>query len=186
MIFHTLSIHLQNKRYIIPNESVDTSTLTVNVKPNESSTTSDVYNLVDNVTNLTSTDRVYFLSETEDMRYEIRFGDDVIGRALGDGEVIDLNYLVTSGEEANGTASFTFIGKVTDSNGVIYSVESLDYEVAETAKFGRSQEDVESIKFNAPRYYSTQYRAVTAQDYETIVKKYIQMLRQLLLLVEMN
>lgn len=159
------------QRYIIPNESVDTSTLTVNVKPNESSTTSDVYNLVDNVTNLTSTDRVYFLSETEDMRYEIRFGDDVIGRALGDGEVIDLNYLVTSGEEANGTASFTFIGKVTDSNGVIYSVESLDYEVAETAKFGRSQEDVESIKFNAPRYYSTQYRAVTAQDYETIVKK---------------
>lgn len=159
------------QKFTIPTPQADTSTLKVTVRANENTTDSDIYNLVENITNIKSTDKVYFLSETEDMRYEIVFGDDVIGRKLGDGEVIDLNYLVTSGAEANGINNFTFIGSLADSNGQTYDPEDADITVAETSKFGSVEETIESIKFNAPRYYSAQYRAVTTQDYEVITKK---------------
>ena len=159
------------QKFTIPTPQADTSTLKVTVRANENTTDSDIYNLVENITNIKSTDKVYFLSETEDMRYEIVFGDDVIGRKLGDGEVIDLNYLVTSGAEANGINNFTFIGSLADSNGQTYDPEDADITVAETSKFGSVEETIESIKFNAPRYYSAQYRAVTTQDYEVITKR---------------
>ena len=159
------------QKFTIPTPQADTSTLKVTVRANENTTDSDIYNLVENITNIKSTDKVYFLSETEDMRYEIVFGDDVIGRKLGDGEVIDLNYLVTSGVEANGINNFTFIGSLSDSNGQTYDPEDADITVAETSKFGSVEETIESIKFNAPRYYSAQYRAVTTQDYEVITKR---------------
>lgn len=159
------------QKFTIPTPQADTSTLKVTVRANENTTDSDIYNLVENITNVKSTDKVYFLTETEDMRYEIIFGDDVIGRKLGDGEVIDLNYLVTAGVEANGINNFTFIGSLTDSNGQTYDPEDADVTVAETSKFGSVEESIESIKFNAPRYYSAQYRAVTTQDYEVITKK---------------
>ena len=74
--------------YKIPSEDADVSTLSVRVKPNESSTTSDLYSLTDTITDLTSTTRAFFLSEGEDMRYEVKFGDDTAGRALKDGEVV--------------------------------------------------------------------------------------------------
>ena len=92
--------------YKVPSEDADISTLSVRVKPNESSTTSDLYSLTDTITDLTATTRAYFLSEGEDMRYEVRFGDDTAGRALKDGEVVILEYLVCSGTEANEISSF--------------------------------------------------------------------------------
>ena len=157
--------------YTIPSPNADTSTLSVKVRANASSTTSDVYNLVDNVTTVQSTDRVYFLSEGEDMRFEVLFGDGVIGRELGDGEVIDLNYLVTVGAAANGISKFTFVGRFIDSNGTVYGVGQVAFEVADKANYGSAAESLESMKYLAPRFYSAQYRAVTAQDYEVITKK---------------
>ena len=159
------------QRYYIPTPSADTSTLSVKVRPNETSTASDVYNLVEDITTVSSTDRIYFLSEGEDTRYEIFFGDGVIGRKLGDGEVIDLEYLVTAGSLANEISSFSFVGRFTDSNGATYNSNDVSFTVAESSKFGDAAETVESIKFNAPRSYAAQNRAVTAQDYETITKK---------------
>jgi len=155
----------------IPTSNADVSTLSVKVRANASSTESDVYNLVDNVTTVKSTDRVYFLTEGEDMRYEIQFGDGVIGRDLGDGEVIDLNYLVTSGAEANGVNKFSFVGRFVDSNSQVYGVSSVAFTLADKANYGSAAESLESIKYLAPRFYSAQYRAVTSQDYETITKK---------------
>lgn len=157
--------------YTIPTSSADISTLSVRVRANESSTTSDVYNYVDNVTTVTATDRVYFLSEGEDMRYEVFFGDGVIGRKLGDGEIIDLNYLITKGAEANGVSKFTFVGRFVDSNNNSYGAAQTAFEVAEKSNFGDAAESLESIKYLAPRFYSAQYRAVTSQDYEVITKK---------------
>lgn len=159
------------QRYLIPAENVDISTLRVSVRDNESSTKSNIFNLVENITAVNPTDRVYFLSETEDIRYEIFFGDGIIGTKLGDGQVIDLQYLITAGSEANGITSFSFIGNLTDSNGEEYDTEEVDFVVAEMSRFGDAAETPESIKYNAPRWYSAQYRAVTTQDYETIVKK---------------
>ena len=159
------------QNYVVPTADADIATLKVSVRANESSTSSDVYNKVDNITNVKATDRIYFLSETEDMRYELTFGDDIIGRKLTDGEVIDLEYLVTAGAEANDISSFAFIGRITDSNGQVYAASDVDVTVAEIAFGGSVEESVESIKYNAPRYYSAQYRAVTAQDYEVIMSK---------------
>ncbi len=159
------------QNYKVPSEDADIDTLTVRVKANESATASDLYNKVDTVTNLTATTRVYFLSEGEDMRYEIRFGDDTAGRALKDGEVVDLEYLVTSGIEANEVTGFSFVGTMRDNLGVAYGPNSVDLTTKDRSQLGSVAESPESIKYNAPRYYSAQYRAVTAQDYAVITKK---------------
>ncbi len=160
-----------SQNYKVPSEDADIGTLAVKVKQNESSTTSDLYNLVDTVTNLTATSRVYFLSEGEDMRYEIKFGDDSVGRALKDGEVIVLEYLVTSGPAANDVSKFNFIGQLSDNLGSEYSSSNTTLTINTNSTGGFNAETIESIKYNAPRYYSSQYRAVTAQDYSILTKK---------------
>ncbi|QIN97154.1 baseplate wedge subunit [Synechococcus phage S-H25] len=157
--------------YKIPSADVDISTLSVKVKVNESSTSSDIYNKVETVTNLTPTTRAYFLSEGEDMQYEVRFGDDSIGRKIRDGEVIELEYLVTAGAEANEVKTFSFVGSLTDSQSISYTTTSVGLVTMESSQTGSNAESIESIKYNAPRYYSAQYRAVTAQDYALITKR---------------
>lgn len=159
-----------DKDYKIPSESVDIETLKVSVKANESSTSSDVYNRVETVTGLGATTRIYFLSEGEDMRYEVRFGDDSVGRAVKDGEVVNFEYLVTSGAEANEVQKFSFIGRLVDGNNIAYAASNLTVTVKETSRLGAAAESISSIKYNAPRYYAAQYRAVTAQDYAVITK----------------
>ena len=156
--------------YTIPSESVDTDTLSVRVKANESSTTSDLYSRVKNITNLTANSKSYFLSEGEDMRYEVTFGDDSVGRAVKDGEIINLEYLTTSGAEANGVKLFSFIGRAVDTFDQSYSSAAFEITVKEQSQQGTSAETIESIKYNAPRYYSAQSRAVTAQDYALITR----------------
>lgn len=159
------------QRYIIPNQNVDVASLKVYVRPNEQSTSRDTYTLSELVTDLDEESRAYFLSEVEDMQYEISFGDGVKGRKLQDGEVIQIEYLVTSGPEANDVSNFTFIGRFIDEYGRVYTADNLVLGVQERSQFGDNEENIESIKFNAPRYYASQYRAVTAQDYSVITKK---------------
>lgn len=156
--------------YTIPSEDVDTSTLSVRVKANESSTTSDLYSLVKNITNLTANSKSYFLSEGEDMRYEVTFGDDSVGRAVKDGEIINFEYLTTSGAEANGVKLFSFIGRAVDTFDQSYSSAAFEITVKEQSQQGAAAESIESVKYNAPRYYSAQSRAVTAQDYALITR----------------
>ena len=144
----------QTQNFIVPSEDVDINTLTVSVKANETSTTSDLYNKVDTVTNLTATTRVYFLSEGEDQRYEIRFGDDSVGRKLSDGEVIALEYLVTSGADANDVQKFAFTSALQDNNGNGYTQSTITVTTMDKSQLGAAAESVESIKYNAPRYYS--------------------------------
>lgn len=156
--------------YTIPSQDVDIDTLTVRIKSNESSTASDIYSKVDTVTSLTATSKSYFVSEGEDMRYEVQFGDDSVGRAVKDGEVIDLSYLVTSGKVANEVSRFSFIGRIVDSFDTAYGTSIGLVTVKEGSQQGSAPESIESIKYNAPRFYSSQYRAVTAQDYALITK----------------
>ena len=157
--------------YKIPSEDVDINTLNVRVKPNETSTQSDLYSLTDTITDLTASTRAFFLSEGEDQRYEVKFGDNTAGRALQDGEVVVLEYLVTSGAEANEINNFSFIGRMSDTNSVSYSPADVTLTMKDRSQLGAAAESVDSIKYNAPRFYSSQYRAVTAQDYATITKK---------------
>tara|TARA_X000001036_G_scaffold208801_1_gene196327 strand:- start:12550 stop:14580 length:2031 start_codon:yes stop_codon:yes gene_type:complete len=156
--------------YKVASEDADISTLVVKVRPNESSTQFDLYSRAETVATVTPTTRSYFLSETEDMRYEIRFGDDSVGRAVKDGEVVDLEYLVTSGPDGNQVGTFSFIGKIEDNTSKVYPTASVNILTKQKSQQGDKAETVESIKYNAPRYYSAQYRAVTAQDYAIITK----------------
>ena len=159
------------QNYKVPSEDADINTLTVRVKANESSTTSDLYNLVDTITGLTATTRVYFLSEGEDMRYEVKFGDDSVGRALKDGEVVMFEYLVTSGGDANDVDNFSYVGRMTDTLSQSYSPAAVTLTKVARSQNGSAAETIESIKYNAPRFYSSQYRAVTAGDYAILTKK---------------
>ena len=161
----------ERQRFFIPNEDADISTLRVSVRPNEQSTQIDTYNLVDKVTDVDSTSRIYYINESDDMRYEVFFGDGVTGRKLQDGEVVTLEYLVSNGPDANDIQEFTFIGEVEDTCPSLYAGNQVQVTVKESSQDGAERETVESIKYNAPRSYAAQNRAVTTRDYETIVKK---------------
>jgi len=161
----------KKQKYVIPADKVDTSTLRVTVKQNAQSTQEDVYVLATDVTTLNAESRVYFLTETEDQRYELQFGDDVIGRKLEDGEVINISYVRTHEADANDISEFDFVGTVVDQYGrPIGDIED-DLTVNERSQLGDIPETVSEIKFSAPRTYTTQLRAVTAQDYAYITKK---------------
>jgi len=156
------------QHYIIPNDNVDTETLKVFVKPDLQSTNYDRYNQVTNVTSVESEDKVYFLSEVDDRRYELTFGDGVIGRKLVDNEVVFFEYVKTSGAIANNISIMGYIGKIVDSNN--QPVDNVTLTVLDKSQLGAAAESLNQIKFNAPRYYSAQNRAVTSNDYESIVR----------------
>lgn len=163
--------YTQKQDYVIPAENVDTSLLTVNISPNSQSSETDTYSLVSNVTALDATSRIYYLEETDDLRYRLVFGDGVLGRALIDGEYIRLQYIQTNGIEANGVKDFSFIGNIVDSENRVVASTSTILTVMEAAQAGETRESGISIKYRAPRSYATQNRAVTESDYEHIVSE---------------
>ena len=163
--------YTKKQDYIIPTEDVDTQLVYVDISPNAQSQEIDTYNLAANVTTLNSTSRVYFLEETDDLRYRLVFGDGVLGRKLIDGEYIRLSYVTTFGEEANGCKDFAFIGTIKDSDGRAIAPANIAVVTRESAADGEARESALSVKFRAPKSFSTQNRAVTEGDYEHIVSE---------------
>ena len=152
-----------DQRFIIPNDSVDTNTLTVKVQESSSDSTTNTYTLATGITGLDSTSRVFFLQEVENGRYEVTFGDNVLGKAVADGNIIITDYINTNRTEANGATTFTLNGSVGGfSNATVTTVSD--------AGGGSLPESITSIKYNAPRDYTAQDRAVTADDYKVLVK----------------
>ena len=148
-----------DQRFIIPNDFVDTATLTVKVQESSSDSTTNTYKLASGVTGIDSTSKVYFLQEVENGRYEVYFGDGVIGQAIADGNIVILDYITCNLDEPNGATSFTLSGTVGGFNDV--TITTLN-----NASNGSGPETIKSIKYNAPREYSAQDRAVTAEDYK--------------------
>jgi len=157
------------QRFVIPNENVDVSTLKVYVRQSENSTVRNNYVKAQTIIDLDSKDRVYFLQEVEDLRYEVYFGDGVFGRESVDGEVVEFNYIQTQGASANNAGTFSFTGTVIDSSGRDITSEA-KISVVSKSSGGVAAESLEKIKFKAPRQFSTQNRAVTAKDYENIFR----------------
>jgi len=157
--------------YIIPDENVDTGLLTVDISPTEQSSETDTYSPATNVTNADGTSRIYYLEETDDMRYRLVFGDGSIGRKLIDGEYIRVSYVSTDGVEANGAKGFNFIGTVLDSDLRVVSPNAISLTTKDAAQDGEDRETSLSVKFRAPRAYATQNRAVTENDFEHIVSE---------------
>ncbi len=174
----TYSARNPNQRFILTNAGIDTDTIMVQVKPSEGSSIKIKYDAssslidpkTDNVVNANST--IYFLQEVEDERYEVIFGDGVFGKALEDGNVIEITYLVCSGPDANRISNFDFSGKlvyVSDSteNSITGGISLISVNTPSTG--GDVIESVSSIKKYAPQVYGTQDRAITANDYEVLI-----------------
>ena len=153
-----------DQRFLIPSDRADSTTIKVAVQNSASDTTSNTYTKATSITELDSTSKVFFLQEAEDGQYEIYFGDGVIGKALEDGNIISISYVVTNKTEANGAQSFNLSGSISGFNDVTLTVNS-------SAQGGNEPEALQSIKQNASSFYSAQDRAVTTEDYKTKVKQ---------------
>ena len=160
------------QKFILDNIGIDTNLLSVSVKPNEQSSRSVKYSLQDSLFDIDSNSTVYYLQEIDDERYEIIFGDGIFGNKLEDNNFITANYITSNGDSANGVSSFKFAGKL------IYNRNAQEYTVTSgisavstglAAEGGEAIEGVESIKKFAPRIYASQNRALTANDYETLI-----------------
>ena len=152
-----------DQRFIIPNDNVDTNTLTVKVQESSSDSTTNTYKLATGITAIDSTSKVFFLQEVENGRFEVYFGDGVLGQAIADGNIVILDYITCNREEPNGASSFTLSGTVGGFSNVTITTKG-------NAAGGDDPETIKSIKYNAPRDYTSQDRAVTADDYKVLVK----------------
>jgi hypothetical protein len=152
-----------NQRFIISNETIDTSTLKVRVQNSSSDSTIRTFTLADSYVNVTSTSEVFFLEEVEDGKFEIKFGDDLFGAALVDGNIIILDYMVSSGAAGNDILSLTYFGTV---SGVLNATVTVN---SSGSYGGDEREAIDTIRFNAPKYYSNQNRLVTNEDYVAIM-----------------
>ena len=160
---YTVNTSDTEQRFIIPNDDVDTTTLTVKIQESSSDTTTNTYTLAQGITGLDNTSKVYFLQEVENGRFEVYFGDGVLGKSVADGNIVILDYIVFNRDAPNGASTFTLSGTVGGfSNVTITTVNN--------AAGGDSPETIKSIKYNAPRDYTSQDRAVTAEDYKVLVK----------------
>ena len=151
------------QRFEIPDSTVDTATLKVTVRPNRASTDTATYARVENVVEVDGDSQVYFLQEGLDGKYEVYFGDNIFGKALQAGNVIKFEYLITDAEEANGASVFSLQGNISGNTNVTIITN-------DAAAGGAEREDIQSIKFNAPRSFLSEHRVVTADDYSTIIK----------------
>ena len=158
-----------NQRFILPNDGIDTSTIRVNVRENSSSTTIEEYSLVDNILGITSTSKIYLIQETSDEKYEVLFGDGIFGNKLSNGNVIDVSYIKTNGKDGNGVSRLTFTGTLLDQDDALVTDFSATIIPSYPSENGDDIENLQSVRYYAPRLYSTQHRAVTASDYEAIV-----------------
>ena len=166
----TVDTSLGNQKYILDNSFIDTSTIKVKVFPSESSTSSVTYQQIDNIVGVTSTSSSYLLQEIEDERYELIFGDNVIAKKLSNDNFIDVSYIVTDGRDGNGASEFSFVGNITNQDGAAIDASLVSLVTTdEKSRDGDEIESISSIKYYAPRIYSSQYRAVTASDYEAVL-----------------
>ena len=160
---YTVDVTNADQRFLIKNKFADTTTLQVTVQNSSSDTTTVTYTKSTDLADVTSTSTVYYLEGVEDEQYEVIFGDGVLGKALSTGNIVTLSYIVTSGTGSNGATSFSLSGNIAGSS-------SATITTASNSSGGAEPETPDSIRFNAPRQYASQNRAVTTKDYEARVK----------------
>ena len=158
-----------NQRYILPNANIDTSSIRVEVEEKGSI---DVYNAYTNIFDVNAESRLFLFQEVDDERYQIMFGDNVLGRKPANGAIIRVSYIVTNGTDGNNATNFNFSGRLT------YIIGGIDRDITsgislltttQKSENGDSIESVDNIKYLAPRVYASQYRAVTPNDYKSLI-----------------
>ena len=154
-----------NQRFILPNANIDTTSIRVTVQ----STTNEIYSLYNNILQVDSTSKLFLIQEIEDEKYEILFGDGIIGKKPPAGAIIRVTYIVTNGKLGNGARNFSFVGILRDDTDLTITSGMSVLTTTQKSENGDNIEDVSTIKYLAPRIYSSQYRAVTANDYTGII-----------------
>jgi hypothetical protein len=149
--------------YVIPFDNAVTSELTVKIKASDSNAATETFESAVNVTAVTSASKAYFLEESRTGLFEVKFGDGVLGKKLDNGNIIQLETLITNNDAANGASVFALAGTIAGNTNVTLTV-------VQKAAGGSVKEDLESIKFNAPLSFVSQNRAVTPDDYKTIIQ----------------
>ena len=152
------------QKYIIPNANVDMTTLKVKVRDTATDDTFIVYTEAQSLTSLDSTTKVYFTKELDNGLFELYFGDGVVGYKPQTGNYITLEYYISSLESPNGANTFSYAGSAILGSGLTVVAQG-------PALGGASPEGIESIKYNAPKYFAAQNRAVTTEDYKTLIYK---------------
>jgi len=162
-----------DQKFILDNPFIDTSTISVFISDNENEE-GIKYSAVENIIDINNTSQIYFVREVQDEKYEIRFGDGIFGKKLGDsgdGSYITVKYLVTEGENANGVSDFTFSGSLRNKQNAIFSFSANPIVTLQKSQSGNDIESIDSVRYYAPLTYSAQNRAVTPRDYEAIIKR---------------
>ena len=161
---YTVDTSNASQRFLLADNRADTTTLTVKVQNSSTDTTSTTYTKATDITQLTATSTVYYLQEVENGRYEIYFGDGVVSNAMADGNIVQLNYVVTNKTAPNGASSFS-------SPSAIDGVTNILVSTIANASGGAEPDSIASIKLQAPLDYSSQGRAVTTDDFKVYTKK---------------
>lgn len=151
-------------RYIIPNVNVDTSSIIVKCYRSVNSSDITTYTLAESILTVNGTSHIYWVKEIDDGLYELTFGDSNIGVALENGNIVEIDYMVSNLDAPNNAKIFTYNGNSLFSGFTIPNINTISY-----ASSGESSENLDSIKFNAPRVYSAQDRAVTVDDYKALI-----------------
>lgn len=163
-----------DQRFILENSFIDSSTIRVYVKGSSDSGLGIKYSLVDNIFQVNSNSQIFLIQEVQDEKYQLLFGDGFFGQKLENGAIITSNYIITSGKDGNGVETFTFAGSLRDADGVnVIPKNTIAVTTNQRSQNGSEIETIDSIRYFAPRLYASQYRAVTASDYETIIKSKI-------------
>tara|TARA_E500000331_G_scaffold322576_1_gene337546 strand:+ start:88 stop:2007 length:1920 start_codon:yes stop_codon:yes gene_type:complete len=167
--FFTVNASLE-QRFILDNSFVDTDSIRVFVRKS-GSTSGLEYSKIDNITAINEKSNIYLIQEIKDEKYELLFGDGLFGKKLDNGDVIEVSYIITDGKAGNDGKFFSYSGDAVDDAGNPLDASTTPIVTTlQVAKGGGDVEDIDSIKYIAPRVYSSQYRAVTAKDYEGIIQ----------------
>jgi len=169
----TFQSGIKGQKFLIENSGADVNTLTVRIYETANSSLFEEFKIADNILDPTISGKspIYFVNEIADENYEVVFGDGIIGKKLTNGNVVQMSYVVTHGKDVNGAKTFTFGGVLNDGNtnlSVPHNV--INITTLEKAYGGEDIESIAKIKYLAPKFFSSQNRAVTSSDYEVIVR----------------
>ena len=165
----TVNTELEDQRFLLDNENIDTKTISVRVRPTQASSIVTKYNMVDSLIDTKSDSKIFFIQEVADLRYELLFGDGIFGQKLEDQNYIEVSYCITNGEEGNGVTNLEFSGRIFDNADRIITEGVSDIFIESGSQGGQEIQSVNSIRKYAPKLYASQNRAVTASDYEALI-----------------
>jgi hypothetical protein len=165
-VTNTFIVDQTNKSgpFVLPNGNIDTTTIRVRVQQSNAVTSITTWNFYDDIVEVDGTTRAFFIEEGPSGLYEIRFGDNIVGQELQVGNIVSIDYIVSSGTAANSIPNFT------PSRTFTASGESKVVYLTSAATGGSEKESVDSIRYNAPKFNSTKNRVVTSDDYETLIR----------------